>query len=256
MARGAIRALTVVNTARITPNMQRVTLGGDALADFPEGQESGYIKLLFPRPGDDQGRPIMRTYTIRAFDAARRELVVDLVIHGEGAAAGPASGWARSVQPGDSISIAGPGPVKLVNNEADWFLLAGDMTALPAISCNLEQLPASARGVAVIEIIDEADKQELAIPAGMEIRWVINPHPGVASTHLVEAVRAVPWQEGRVSAWVACEFSTMRLLREYLKKERAIARGDLYISSYWKIGAAEEQHKVEKSADANLNTDD
>jgi NADPH-dependent ferric siderophore reductase len=259
MAGPTIRQLTVVKTERITPNMQRVTLGGDDLADFPEGQESGYIKLLFPRdpadlpaePDAKALRPLMRTYTIRAFNLAARELVVDLVLHGEGEHAGPASDWARQTKPGDTLNIAGPGPTKLVNNDADWFLIAGDMTALPAISCNLEQLPATARGYAVIEIIEEADKQTLDVPAGMEIRWVVNPHPEQASSVLADAVRAVPWQEGRVSAWVACEFSTMRNLREYLKRDRELGRGEFYISSYWKIGRSEDQHKVDKREDAD-----
>ena len=37
--------------------------------------------------------------------------------------------------------VSGPGPKKLVDMNADWFLIAGDMSALPAISVNLEKLP-------------------------------------------------------------------------------------------------------------------
>lgn len=264
MAGPVIRQLTVVKTERITPNMQRVTLGGDDLADFPQGQESGYIKLLFPRepvpqdmePTAKELRPMMRTYTIRAFSAAACELVVDLVLHGEGDHAGPASNWARNAQPGDTLAIAGPGGTRLVNNEADWFLIAGDMTALPAISCNIEQLPPHARGYAVIEITEEADKQAIKAPAGITFQWVINPHPERPSTLLSDAVRALPWLEGRVSAWVACEFSTMRNLREYLKRDREIARGDVYVSSYWKIGRSEDQHKTDKREDARQQPDE
>ena len=63
----------------------------------------------------------------------------------------------------------GPGPTKLVDNESDWFLLAGDVAGLPALCCNLEQLPQDAQGYAVIEVISEADKQTLNVPDGIDL---------------------------------------------------------------------------------------
>lgn len=79
-----------------------------------------------------------------------------LVLHED---AGRASEWAKNARPGGNILIGGPGPKKLLDNTADWCLLVGDMTALPAISVNIEQLPADARGYAVIEVTDESDIQ-------------------------------------------------------------------------------------------------
>lgn len=42
----------------------------------------------------------------------------------------------------------------------------------------------------------------------------------------------------------------MRELRRYFKEERQVARQDLYISSYWKCGSSEDQHKVFKREDS------
>lgn len=243
MSRPAPRTLQVIASQFVTPHMLRVTLGGAAISEFPTDQESAYIKLIFPLPDDPRG--LMRTYTIRqqrsdAFD-------VDFVLHDD---AGPASNWARDAKPGDSILIGGPGPKKLVDNSADWFLIAGDMTALPAISVNLEQLPADARGHAVIEVVDERDIQPLRHPAGIELHWLVNPHPGQNSELLVEHVRQLSWMAGRPSIWAACEFSSMRALRKHLREQREVARSDLYISSYWKFGNSEDQHKVAKREDA------
>src|SRR3954452_16802392 len=85
------RVAEVVRTARLTPHMIRVVLGGDGLAGFPAGEFTDhYVKLLFP-PADapygvpydiDRVRaelpaeqwPVSRTYTVRAWDAARGEL--------------------------------------------------------------------------------------------------------------------------------------------------------------------------------------
>lgn len=243
MSRPAPRTLQVIASRYITPNMLRLTLGGAEIATFPGDQESAYIKLIFP--GEDGVKDLMRTYTVRHQRAD--ELDVDFVIHGDG---GPASNWAKRARPGDDIRVGGPGPKKLVDNSADWFLLVGDMTALPAMSVSIEQLPADARGYAVIEVAEEGDIQPLAHPPSFALHWVINAHPGKDSRMLVNRVRQLGWLSGRPSVWAACEFSEMRELRRYFKEERQVARQDLYVSSYWKCGSSEDQHKVVKREDS------
>ncbi|MES1952490.1 Siderophore-interacting protein [Salinisphaera sp. S4-8] len=237
------RNFTVLDKNEITPNMWRITLGGEGMIDFPADQPSAYVKLQLPHP--ERERPLLRTYTIRA---QRPDAVdIDFVRHSDD---GPAARWAETAQPGDHIAIAGPGPRKRVDASADWVLLIGDMTALPAISANLEQLPADTRGHAVIEVLDERDIQPLAAPQPVQLHWVINPHPGENSDALLDAVCALDWLAGRAAIWCACEFQVMRRLRTYLKQERKVAREDMYISSYWQHGANEESHKQAKSADA------
>lgn len=229
--------------------MRRITLQGDDLSDFPPDQESGYIKLLLPCPGED---PFVRTYTIRKQRSAINEIDVDFALHKGDA---PASNWAASTKPGDEIVITGPGAKKLVTPNADWYFLAGDMTALPALSVNLETLDADAKGYAVIEVLDEKDIRALNAPSGFELHWVINPTPGSGAFPLVEKVVSLDWLEGRVSAWAACEFSSMQRLRTYFKKERQVEREHLYISSYWKLGVSEDQHKRIKRKDSEENED-
>ncbi|QDS89135.1 Vibriobactin utilization protein ViuB [Rosistilla ulvae] len=161
MAKPTPIELEVIRTTSLTEHMLRVTLGGDALASFPEDQESAYIKLIFPQ-GEGQ-RPILRTYTIR--HQRPTEIDVDFALHD---AKGPALTWAANAQPGDRILVGGPGPKKLIQHQADWFLLAGDMSALPAISVNLSKLPADAVGYAVIEVLSESDIQSLDHPEKMD----------------------------------------------------------------------------------------
>jgi NADPH-dependent ferric siderophore reductase len=247
--------LTVSKSQRITPNMQRITLQGEDLADFKTDDEGSYVKLVFPveaaLPGDEDAKVIMRTYTIRKFNPYDLTLDIDFVLHGEsGKNSGPASTWTAHTKPGDTMPMFGPGKVKAATLEADWFLFAGDMTALPAISCQLEQLPADAKGYAVIEINSEQDQQSLNKPDGIDILWVINPQPDTANTVLSDAVNTLPWLSDTPSIWAACEFSNMRLLRTYFKKEKQVSRDNLYISSYWKIGQSEDKHKVIKRQDA------
>ncbi|AUG53172.1 siderophore-interacting protein [Thalassospira marina] len=243
MPRPAPRQFEVIRKSEVTPNMLRITLGGDGMNTFPEDQASAYVKLMFDNPG--QEKPMLRTYTVRAH--RENEIDIDFVMHEDG---GPASRWAIDCKAGDTIAIGGPGPKKLVDNNADWVLIVGDMTALPAISVNLEQLPADARGYAVIEVLSDADIQPLLKPENVTIHWVVNPHPGTNSTALVDAVMAIEWSHGKPSVWAACEFTGMQKLRHHFRNERAIDKREMYISSYWKLGANEETHKSVKREDA------
>lgn len=247
MARTEPRQLVVIAKRQVTPNMLRVTLGGPGMAAFPEDQASAYIKLRVP--DTSAGREVVRTYTVRSHRTD--EIDVDFALHED---CGPATLWALNAQAGDSILVGGPGPRKLVHPEADWYLLVGDMTALPAISGTLELLPDTAIGTAVIEVMDEADVQDLRKPTHLTIEWVINPRSGHDSAPLIERVKSVEWIEGQPSVWAACEFASMRQLREYFRTERGLGTGHLYISSYWKAGSTEETHKLAKREDANAQS--
>jgi NADPH-dependent ferric siderophore reductase len=166
------RSLQVRRAELVTPHMRRITLAGDDMAGFPVGSDGAHIKVFLPRPGQDrpvlptlgpkgpvwpppEQRPITRTYMVRRFDATAGELDIDFVLHDD---AGPASGWAARAKPGDFIGIAGPGGPDRAVMGADWHLLAGDLSALPAIAATLETLPAAARGFAFIEVPDSRDE--------------------------------------------------------------------------------------------------
>ncbi|MBH0065616.1 siderophore-interacting protein [Psychrobacter sp. SZ93C1] len=252
MAKPTPRILEVKSIIDITPNMRRITLGGEAFDGFPADQESGYIKLMFPQ---DEGRkPIMRTYTI--VQQRDSEIDVDFVLHGlnHQGTEGLASHWAKTTAIGDRILIGGPGEKKLINHQADWFLLVGDMTALPAITVNLAQLPDDAVGYAVIEVLSDADIQSVKKPQNLEIHWVINPAASDSHYPLLEQVKALTWLEGEAAVWTACEFNSMRALRQYFKHDRNVAKTHLYISSYWKLDNSEDEHKVIKRQDAESDS--
>ena len=241
------RTMTVLSSRRLTPAMHRVTLGGEGMADFQSGQQGGYVKLMLdPREGGS--KPNVRTYTIR--NARADALDLDFALHGEGEdSAGPATAWALGVSGGETVMVGGPGPAKPLPGGFDNYLLAGDMTALPAISVNLETMDRAGRGLAVIEVQDEADRQDIDAPAGVEIRWLVNPRPGTRPDLLADAVRAWEWPNGTTYAWVASEFSAMRQMRDYLRGARGLGPDSLYISSYWKSGSDEDRHRVAKRAD-------
>jgi len=241
------RTFDVLSTNMVTPNMRRVSIGGAALAEFPAGQDGGYLKLRIPNVALD-GKNFVRTYTI--IRQTPDTLDIDFALHGSGGVGGPAVSWAQTVKPGDRISAGGPGPAKLLPAGADWYLLAGDMTALPAIAVNLAALPDDAVGHAIIEVQTENDRQDLRHPAGLDIHWLINPEPGHHPDMFEQAVRSLPWNAGQVYAWCATEFDAMRRTRQYLRGERGLSPQQLYISSYWKQGLVEDDHREVKRTDS------
>jgi len=244
-----IRKLNVVKASELGKSMKRITLQGDDLADFPENQESGYVKIRFPKNLDNEPTNSnkdydLRSYTIRAFDLEKRELVLDFLLHGD---SGPASKWASSVKIGDSIEIAGPGPAILAA-PADWYLFVGDMTALPAIAVNLEKLSPESKGMALLEINSLEDKQDLRKPEGVEVRWIINTDPLTGCEDLIESLNNVEITGENPYVWVAGEFELLRFARKILKHDKALPKESLYLSCYWKIGADDPGMKKAKAA--------
>ncbi|MEM7780595.1 MAG: siderophore-interacting protein [Pseudomonadota bacterium] len=238
--------LNVADTRRVSPSMHQITLEGDDLLDFPADQDGAYFKLILA-PGGPGQKAVMRTYTIRR----QRERAIDIqfALHGDHAA-GLATSWALGAGIGDAMTIRGPGSLKLFPQGCDFHLIAGDMAALPAISANLERMDCSARGVAVLEIQHIEDAVSIDAPEGVEIRWLVNPEPGLHPDLLVDALRAVALPEGEIAGWAACEFEAMKKLRAYLREDIGVAPRNLYTSSYWKLGLNEIEHKVVKRDDA------
>ncbi|CAM3505917.1 Vibriobactin utilization protein ViuB [Vibrio aerogenes CECT 7868] len=250
---------TVHSVTPLSPNMNRIVLESEAFTNYPADCEGGYIKLLFTQTGDtdlsgldSDEKPALRTYTIRSFDPEHHTIEVDFVLHNSdthGSAGGFGAHWGETAQPGGQISIVGPGQISGLNQDSDFFFFVADMTALPAMSVKLKQLPDDAAGYAVVEVNSREDIQSLSAPAQIEIDWVIASE----QEPLAQAVRAKPWPQGRVSVWCACEFETMRNLRQYFRNEREVERDCIYISSYWKNGVTEDGHKVLKQQDAQAN---
>ena len=228
----------VKRVAYLTPRMVRVTFGGPEIADFGWNGPAAHIKLIFSQPapvtpGAEAPRPTMRTYTPRRFDRATGELDIDFLLHGEG----PASTWAGQAAVGQTITIAGPGRHYAVDPSAEWFLLAGDETAIPAIATILEILPTTATARVFIEVRDRGD--EIPIPAHprVTITWLHRgPDETQAGQPLEASLRSYQLPVGSGRVYVACESGAMRRIRSHLLTDKSMNREHVVTRGYWKLG--------------------
>lgn len=211
-ARGmsGVYSATVAAAGRITPHMVRVTVQGDNIRRLPQHGFDQWFRLFLPRaagavdfsavprrfdmagylrymalPG--ASRPPFRNYTVRELRSDSGELDIDFVSHGDAGIAGP---WAAQAHPGEQVALIDQGRGFDPHGDASAILLVGDESALPAIAGILRDSSRTTSGTAIIEIPDEADRQDIDTPPGVEVRWLSRRGTGrdPGETALAEAV--------------------------------------------------------------------
>lgn len=253
--------LTVTATEWVTPDVRRIHFHSDDLSAFAgSGFTDRYVKLVFFKPGVTYPEPLdmralrgvippedmpdVRTYTALFPDVNAGTLAIDFVVHGDEGIAGP---WARRAQPGDMLPANGPGGAYRPSPDADWHLLVGDESALPAIVAAIEALDAAATARVVLLVEEPGREPDLSLPTGGTVQFVYR-NGGSADGLLVDAVSTLDWPEGRVHAFVHGEAQeTMHALRPLLFTERGLGRDQVSISGYWRQGRTEEGFRAWKS---------
>lgn len=238
---------TVTTNERVTPRLARIRLAGPGLEALSIDEPAASVRLLVPSPGDDGltiptwsgneflrtdgSRPIIRTLTPRDLDGAT--LTVEVVLHGDGAL----TEWAASAEPGARAAISGVGRGYRIDPTADGFMLAGDESAIPAISQLLEWLPPDNQVLVIIEVVSTDGRVPLPSHPLATVEWV-ESEPGTApGDALVDAVKAVEISDGwRV--WAAGEAAAMFRIRKHLFETRRLERRHATVRGYWKQGRA------------------
>jgi NADPH-dependent ferric siderophore reductase len=203
---------TVVHSARLTPNMHRVTVRGEALRAFEWGGYDHWFRLFFRYPHQerfhapeveaetwwkpflampDETRPYCANYTVAGFRAEAGELDIDVVVHrgADGAIEGGVAVWACGVEPGEGMALLDQGLMWDAPADAGSVLLVADESGLPAVAGILRSLAEAPEPPAVRvlqEVPADADRRAgLVCPPGTHIDWIprADPHavPGTAA---------------------------------------------------------------------------
>jgi NADPH-dependent ferric siderophore reductase len=226
--------------------MRRVVVGGPELDGLRIDEPAASVRLLLPPPGEAAivmpvwtgnqfelptgERAPIRTFTPSHLDPDRLELTLDVVVHEGGAA----SGWVRDAAVGAEVAVSGPGRGYDIDEGASAYLLAGDETAVPAISQLLEAMPATMPVQVHVEVADPAGRLDLPAHPGATVTWHELPagaEPGDALLAAVEAMDTVP-----DAVWVAGEAAAVQRIRRHLFDVRGLTRSAATVRGYWKKG--------------------
>ncbi|MGL5858379.1 MAG: siderophore-interacting protein [Angustibacter sp.] len=275
----------VRSTAPLSDSMVRVVLGGGDLSRFkPSTMTDAYVKLVFQHPDapflevldlDEargllpaEHRPRLRAYTVSAWDSDRNELTLDVVMHGDSGLAGP---WARDARPGDLIHLTGPGGGWAPDPDADWHVLAGDLSALPAIAASTPRLPVGRPAYVLIEVDGPGEVFPLDLPTGVTATWLYRhghqPDGSERSSGrptsseltgsgertpvgqlLEEAIGGLPDLTGAGAAFVHGEAGMVRRIRRLLRSRWDLTAQRLSASGYWRLGVGDEEWRADKDS--------
>lgn len=243
-----IRELTVLRRQQLTPRMVRLTLGGDNMAGFESHISDEHVKLVFVSSEEDLKRvptqdgdklhwprPFlpMWDYSVRRYGRDDAEIDIDFALHDGGVA----SAWAQSAQLGSTVWVAGPPRGMRVPDAFTWRAYLGDETALPAIARTVSELPREVRGVVVVEVEDEAERQDLDVPEGMEVRWLYRHRQAAGTTgQLAQAARGIEIPHGGGAyVWYGGEQGAIKPLRAWVKAA-GLSNGEFDLTGYWRRG--------------------
>jgi NADPH-dependent ferric siderophore reductase len=236
------RELEVLRVESLTANFRSITFGGDSLGDFVSESFDDHLKFILE---SDQAEPVRRDYTPRAFDRVARELTIEFALHGAGSTPtggsgdGPVTRWAARAEARQRVTIGGPRGSMIIPVDYDWHLLAGDETALPAISRRLEELPVDARVIVIGQVENPADRRAFAAGPSRSVQWV------ASDAEMIEAVRALQLPAGEGYAWCAGESATMVTLRRILVNDKGHPKDAIRAAAYWKRGAVAHHENLE-----------
>jgi NADPH-dependent ferric siderophore reductase len=252
-----IHRAEVLRVTDLVPGLRRVVLGGPGLDDFETtGVGDEYLRWFLPDEADRAERggeprlPVasgsswewpdgldpapLRTYTVRDWDGAARELTIDVVLH-EG---GIAAEWTRSVQPGAVVGVNSPDGMYDAPADLEWQLLVTDLTGFPAATRILRQTDPTVRSRLVVEVPSLEQRYDAELPADVDVRWIVGGN-GVAPSRIEQVVRSAERPDGVGYVWVVGEASVLRAVRKHVRHELGLPATAYKVVAYWRENSEE-----------------
>jgi NADPH-dependent ferric siderophore reductase len=215
---------TVVSREALSEHLVRLVL------ETPEGFRSSGVPdewLALTVPGQFQ----TRYYTVRSLEGGR--LTLDVVLHEEGLV----TTWARTGCVGDVVGLGEPKGSFELPADAGWVVLAGDLTAMPAMA-------------RILETVDLPITVHAEVPDGPMPDYL--PHADVSwheaaegESRLAEIVRAHSWPDGPGYFWMAGESAQMRDVRRHVRHDLGWDNRHHEAMGYWSTSRGRATRKVD-----------
>jgi ATP-binding cassette, subfamily B, bacterial IrtA/YbtP len=223
---------TVLETVRIAPHFIRVRMASPTLFDDVRAEPAAWLRFWFPDPNGSKAEH-QRAYTISEADAASGRFAVDVVLHEP---AGPASMWARAVEPGATIaamSLMGTARFDVPDEQPAGYLLIGDSASIPGLNGIVATVPDD---VPIEMYLERHDDNDALIPITKHPRLQAHWTDRCDEKSLAAAIESRDWSGWY--AWATPEAGSLKHVRRRLRDEFALPKSAVHTQAYWSAGRA------------------
>lgn len=223
---------TVIETVRIAPHFVRVRMTSPTLFEDVDAEPAAWLRFWFPDP-DGSKTEFQRAYTISEADVPAGRFAVDIVLHDP---AGPASQWARTVQPGATIAVMalmGSSRFDIPDEQPAGYLLIGDSASIPGMNGIIGVVPDD---VPIEMYLEQHDDNDTLIPIAQHPRLRLHWVPRHDERSLAAAVETRDWSDWY--AWATPEATALKQVRARLRDEFGFPKSEVHAQAYWSAGRA------------------
>jgi len=223
---------TVIETVRIAPHFVRVRMVSHTLFEDVKAEPAAWLRFWFPDP-DGSKTEFQRAYTISEADVPSGRFAVDVVLHEP---AGPASLWARTVEPDATIavmSLMGSSRFDAPDEQPAGYLLIGDSASIPGINGIIGTVPDD---VPIELYLEQHDDNDKLIPLVKHSRLRVRCVARRDEKSLAEAIESRDWSDWYV--WATPEAATLKHVRRRLRDEFGFPKSAVHAQAYWSAGRA------------------
>jgi ATP-binding cassette subfamily B protein IrtA len=221
---------TVLETIWIAPHFVRIRMESPTLFSDAEAEPAAWLRFWFPDP-DGSTTEFQRAYTISESDVAAGRFAVDVVLHDP---AGPASTWARTVEPGATIavmSLMGSSRFDTPDEHPAGYLLIGDSASIPGINGIIGIVPDEVPIEVYLEQHDDNDRQiPIAQHPRLRLHWVSRRD----EKSLASAIETRDWSDWY--CWATPEATTLKYVRTRLRDDFGFPKSEIHAQAYWSAG--------------------
>jgi NADPH-dependent ferric siderophore reductase len=214
----------VLRREQLSPHLVRLTLAVEGFEST--GVPDEWVGLVVP------GQFQVRYYTVRSYDVLPTgvELVLDVVVH----EVGLVTEWASGDCVGDQVVVTEAKGSFDLPGDAEWLMLVGDLTAMPAMARIAES---STLPTTVWAQVPDAELREGYLPDRAEVTWV--------DGGLADVVGTLDWPATPGYFWMAGESADMRAIRKHLMRDRKLPATAYDVMGYWRAASARQPRAVD-----------
>lgn len=216
----------VVERRVLSEHLVRLVLEvGDGLVTT--GVPDEWVALTVP------GQFQTRYYTVRSLRV--HELVLDVVVHDEGLV----TRWAQTDCVGEVVGLSAPRGSFSLPADATWVVLAGDLTALPAMARIAESVDLPLR---VHAEVPDGPVPDYLGETSATTTW---HHAASGDSALAEIIRGLDWPEGVGYFWMAGESAQMRDVRRHVRRELGWDTRHHEAMGYWSGSRGRQARRID-----------